>query len=38
MGVNPDFRDLFSELCAAEVRFIVIGAHAVIYYATPRYT
>lgn len=38
MGVNPDFKDLFSELCATEARFIVVGGHAVIFHATPRYT
>ena len=38
MGINPDFRDLFSELNAADARFLVVGAHAVIYYAVPRYT
>lgn len=38
MSINPDFKDLFSELSALEARFLVIGAHAVIYYATPRYT
>ena len=38
MGVNPDFNDLFSELCAADARFIVVGAHAVIFHTTPRYT
>ena len=25
MGINRDFRDLFSELCAAEARFLIIG-------------
>ncbi len=38
MGVNPDFKDLFSELCALDARFIVVGAHAVIFHTTPRYT
>ncbi|HEX9731147.1 MAG TPA: hypothetical protein VGG06_04075 [Thermoanaerobaculia bacterium] len=38
MPVNPDFRDLFSELSAVEARYLVVGAHAVIYHATPRYT
>lgn len=38
MGINRDFRDLFSELNAAEARFLIIGAHAVIFYAVPRYT
>ncbi len=38
MAVNLDFRDLFLELNAAEARFLVIGAHAVTFYATPRYT
>ena len=30
MGINRDFRDLFSELRAAEARFLFIGAQAVI--------
>lgn len=38
MGINRDFRDLFSELRAAEARFLVIGAHAVMFHAVPRYT
>jgi hypothetical protein len=38
MGVNPDFRDLLYEFNAAEARFLVVGAHAVTYYSTPRYT
>jgi hypothetical protein len=35
---NPDFRDLFSALSDAGARFIVVGAHAVMYYTVPRYT
>ncbi len=38
MASNPDFRDLFSALSAAAARFIVVGAHAVMYYTVPRYT
>ena len=38
MAVNPDFKDLFSELCAVKARFMIVGAHAVIFYAAPRYT
>ncbi len=38
MGINRDFRDLFSELRAADARFLVIGAHAVMFHAVPRYT
>src|SRR5216684_6703021 len=38
MPVNRDFRDLFSAFSAADVRFLVVGAHAVIFYAVPRYT
>ena len=38
MAVNPDFRDLFSEFNAVEAKFLVIGAHAVTFYSTPRYT
>ncbi len=29
MPVNPDFRDLFSKLNAAEPRYLIVGAHAV---------
>lgn len=36
--LNPDFRDLFSELNAAEVRYLVVGAYAVTYHARPRFT
>ena len=38
MATNPDFDDLLSAFCAAEVRFLVVGAHAVIHYTVPRYT
>jgi hypothetical protein len=38
MPVNRDFKDLFSAFSAADVRFLVVGAHAVIFYAVPRYT
>jgi hypothetical protein len=36
--VNPDFRDVLRELCAAEARFLVVGAFAVSYHAEPRAT
>jgi len=38
MGINPDFRDLFSELSTVDARFLVVGAHAVMYHSVPRYT
>jgi len=38
MSHNPDFRDLFNEFCDAAVEYLVVGAHAVIYHAVPRYT
>ena len=38
MAINRDFRDLLSALSAAEARFLVVGAHAVIYCTVPRYT
>lgn len=38
MAINRDFKDLLFELSAAEARFLVVGAHAVMYYAVPRYT
>jgi len=36
--VNPDFRDILHELCAAEARFLIVGAFAVSYHAEPRAT
>lgn len=36
--VNPDFRDLFAALNEADARYLVVGAHAVAFYAEPRYT
>ena len=38
MGINPDFRDLFASFNAGRVEYLVVGAYAVIYYSTPRYT
>ncbi len=31
--VNPDFRDLFAALNEAEASYLVVGAHAVAFYA-----
>ncbi len=36
--VNPDFRDLFAALNEAGASYLVVGAHAVAFYAEPRYT
>ena len=36
--VNRDFSDLFSALNDAEVKYLLIGAHAVAFHAEPRYT
>lgn len=38
MGVNRDFRDLFKIFNGHDVEYLVVGAYAVIYYTTPRYT
>ena len=38
MSENPDFRDLFSTLNTCRVKYLVVGAHAVMHYAEPRYT
>src|ERR1700674_2798647 len=38
MAINPDFRDLFSELSAAEARYLLVGAYAVMLYTAPRFT
>ncbi len=36
--LNQDFRDLFKIFNDHNVRYLVVGAYAVIYYAEPRYT
>jgi hypothetical protein len=36
--INPDFRDLFSALNAAEARYLVVGAYAVTFHSRPRFT
>ena len=38
MATNPDFKDLFSAFSAEAAEFIVVGAHAVMYFTEPRYT
>lgn len=38
MEFNPDFRDLFFELNAGRVEYLIVGGYAVIYHAEPRYT
>jgi hypothetical protein len=38
MKLNSDFSDLLSALNAADVRYLVVGAYAVAYYAEPRFT
>jgi len=38
MPANPDFKDLFKSLNAESVEYLVVGAHAVMFYAEPRFT
>lgn len=38
MPTNPDFRDLLSALNDAGAEYLIVGAHAVMFYAAPRYT
>lgn len=38
MNGNGDFRDLFQCLNEAGVKYLVVGAYAVIYHSEPRYT
>jgi hypothetical protein len=38
MPTNPDFKDLLSALSAAGAELLVMGAHAVVGYASPRFT
>jgi hypothetical protein len=36
--LNEDFRDLLIELLDGEVRFVVVGAHAMAVHGVPRAT
>ena len=38
MSHNEDFKDLFKHLNEEQVEYLVVGAHAVIFYTEPRYT
>ena len=38
MHLNQDFEDLIHHLNAANVKYVVVGAYAVVIYAGPRYT
>ena len=38
MPANKDYKDLFKILNEEKVEYLIVGAHAVIYYAEPRYT
>ena len=38
MSVNPDYKDLFTIFNSEKIEYLVVGAHAVIFYAEPRYT
>jgi hypothetical protein len=36
--ISSDYEDLFNTLNAYKVKYLVVGAHAVIFYTVPRYT
>ena len=38
MSANQDYKELFSKLNGEKAEYLVIGAHAVIFYTEPRYT
>ncbi len=38
MSSNQDFKELFKILNEENVEYLIVGAHAVIFYAEPRYT
>jgi len=38
MSLNPDFKDLLSILNGCEVKYLIVGAYAVMYFTEPRYT
>jgi|YelNatPaOPRAMG01_1025707.scaffolds.fasta_scaffold385975_2 predicted nucleotidyltransferase len=37
MGTSPDFRDPLRSLSDAGVRYVIVGAYAVICHTEPRY-
>ncbi len=38
MDISDDYRDLFKVLNKYKVKYIVVGAYAVVYYTQPRFT
>ena len=38
MAINPDFRDLFFEFNARDVRYLLVGGYAFSFHARPRNT
>jgi hypothetical protein len=38
MSANRDFKELFKIFNEENVEYLIVGAHAVIFYAEPRYT
>ncbi len=38
IAINQDFSDLFAELNAAGVRYLLVGGYAIAVHARPRYT
>lgn len=38
MDISTDYRDLFKALNRFKVKYLVVGAYAVIYYTEPRFT
>ncbi len=38
MAINQDFRDLFKVFNELGVKYLIVGAYAMIYYTEPRYT
>ncbi len=38
MPIHRDYRDLLNEFNGADVRYLVVGAHALAFHTEPRYT
>ncbi len=38
MPANQDYKDLFKLLLDEKVSYLIVGAHAVVFYTEPRYT
>ena len=38
MDIHSDYEDLFKILNIEKIKYLIVGAYAVMYYSQPRYT